>query len=124
MHARVTPAVVPPMRWVMWAIPGFLFLIGFFHRAAPGVIARDLMQAFEATGATIGLLAATYFYSYAARGTLVDGARHYPVEAYRDGFGVCAAFAAAAAPLCLLMRETHGRNIYDQLRAPTAREAA
>lgn len=30
----------------------------------------------------------------------------------------------AAALLCLLMRETHGRNIYDQLRAPTAREAA
>jgi len=76
MHASVTPAVVPPMRWVMWAIPVFLFLIGFFHRAAPGVIARDLMQAFEATGATIGL------------------------------------------------RETHGRNIYDQLRAPTVREAA
>ena len=53
MHARVIP-VVPPLRWVMWAIPVFLFLIGFFHRAAPGVIARDLMQAFEATGATIG----------------------------------------------------------------------
>jgi len=81
MHTSVTPAVVPPMRWVMWAIPVFLFLIGFFHRAAPGVIARDLMQAFEATGATIGLLAATYFYSYAAlmvpAGLLLDafGAR-------------------------------------------------
>jgi hypothetical protein len=65
MHTRVTPAVVPPLRWGMWAIPVFLFLIGFFHRPAPGVIARDLMQAFEATGA-IGLLAATYFYSCAA----------------------------------------------------------
>jgi len=53
MHTRVTPAVVPPMRWVMWAIPGFLFLIGFFHRAAPGVIARELMEAFEATGARL-----------------------------------------------------------------------
>jgi hypothetical protein len=63
MHARVTPAVVPSLRSVMWAIPVFLFLIGFFHRAAPGVIARDLMQAFDATGATIGLAAATYFYS-------------------------------------------------------------
>ena len=37
-----------PLGWVMWAIPAFLFLIGFFHRAAPGVIARDLMQAFDA----------------------------------------------------------------------------
>jgi len=66
MHTSVTPAVVPPMRWVMWAIPVFLFLIGFFHRAAPGVIARDLMQAFEATGTTIGLLAAIYFHQLRA----------------------------------------------------------
>jgi sugar phosphate permease len=67
MHARVsTTPVGAPLGWVMWAIPAFLFLIGFFHRAAPGVIAHDLMQAFDATGATIGLLAATYFYSYAA----------------------------------------------------------
>jgi sugar phosphate permease len=54
------------LRWVMWAVPAFLFLIGFFHRAAPGVLARDLMHAFDATGATVGRLAATYFYSYAA----------------------------------------------------------
>jgi len=66
MHARVIPAVAPPLRWVMWAIPVFLFLIGFFHRAAPGVIARDLMRALDATRATIGLLAATYFYSCSA----------------------------------------------------------
>jgi hypothetical protein len=49
-------------------------------------------------------------------GALVDGARRYPVEAYRDGFGVCAGFAVAAALLCLLMRETRGRNIYHELR--------
>jgi hypothetical protein len=35
MHARVTPAVVPSLRSVMWAIPVFLFLIGLFHRADP-----------------------------------------------------------------------------------------
>jgi sugar phosphate permease len=66
MHARVSAVTAPPARWVMWGIPAFLFLIAFFHRAAPGVVARDLMQAFDATGATLGLLAATYFYSYAA----------------------------------------------------------
>jgi MFS family permease len=65
----------------MWSIPALLFLIGFFHRAAPGVIARDLMQAFETTGTTVGLLAATYFYAYAGlmipAGLLIDafGAR-------------------------------------------------
>lgn len=49
----------------MWGIPAFLFLLAFFHRAAPGVFARELMQAFGATGAIIGLLSATYFYAYA-----------------------------------------------------------
>jgi len=69
------------MPWLMWALPAFVFLIGFFHRAAPGVIARDLMQTFGVTGTTVGLLAATYFYSYAGlmvpAGLLVDayGAR-------------------------------------------------
>jgi MFS family permease len=89
MHARVTLAVVPPMRWVTWAIPAFLFLIGFFHRAAPGVIARELMEAFEATGATIGLLAATYFYSYAAL--------MVPAGLLLDAFGVRRVLTAGGA---------------------------
>ncbi len=62
--------------WLTWSIPALLFLIAFFHRVAPGVMAKDLMQAFDATAATIGLLSATYFYSYAAlmvpAGVLVD----------------------------------------------------
>jgi sugar phosphate permease len=67
MHTRGSATAVGTLlRWVMWAVPAFLFLIGFFHRAAPGVIARDLMYAFDATGTTIGRLAATYFYAYAA----------------------------------------------------------
>jgi MFS family permease len=60
----------------MWSIPAFLFLFAFFHRAAPGVFAKELMQAFGATGAIIGLLSATYFYAYAAlmipAGVLLD----------------------------------------------------
>jgi len=64
------------MPWLMWTLPAFVFLIGFFHRAAPGVIARDLMQTFGVTGTTVGLIAAAYFYSYAGlmvpAGLLVD----------------------------------------------------
>jgi sugar phosphate permease len=60
----------------MWSLPAFVFLIAFLHRAAPGVIAKELMQAFAATGATIGLLSATYFYAYAGlmipAGVLID----------------------------------------------------
>jgi sugar phosphate permease len=65
----------------MWALPTFLFFVAFFHRPAPGIIARELMQAFDTTGATIGLLAAAYFHAYAAlmipAGVLIDayGAR-------------------------------------------------
>src|SRR5438445_790804 len=50
--------------WLMWSIPAALFLVAFFHRNAPGVMARDLMETFGVTGAVIGLLSSTYFYSY------------------------------------------------------------
>jgi len=36
-------------------------------------------------------------------------------EAYRDAFAICGGLAVAAAALCLLMRETGGRNIYREL---------
>lgn len=55
----------------MWGIPALVFLIAFLHRAAPGVFAKDLMQAFGMTGAAVGLLSAMYFYSYA--GFMVPG---------------------------------------------------
>jgi sugar phosphate permease len=60
----------------MWSIPASLFFIAFFHRVAPGVIAKELMQAFDATGTLIGLLSSTYFYAYAGfmipGGVLID----------------------------------------------------
>jgi MFS family permease len=64
----------------MWSIPTVLFTLAFFHRAAPGVIAKELMQAFAATGAIVGLLSATYFYAYA--GLMV------PAGLLIDAFGV------------------------------------
>ena len=66
--------------WRMWSLPATLFLIAFFHRAAPGVIAHELMEAFGVTGAVLGLLSATYFYSYA--GFMV------PAGLFIDAFGV------------------------------------
>lgn len=62
----------------MWGIPALVFLIGFLHRAAPGVIAKELMQSFALTGTAVGLLSAMYFYSYAGfmvpGGVLIDSA--------------------------------------------------
>src|SRR5260370_8021793 len=60
----------------MWGLPALVFIIAFLHRAAPGVFAKDLMQAFGMTGAAVGLLSAMYFYSYAGfmgpGGLLID----------------------------------------------------
>lgn len=63
-------------RWLVWSIPALIFVVAFFHRPAPGVLAKDLMQAFDATGALVGLLSAAYFYAYAGgmipAGVLID----------------------------------------------------
>jgi hypothetical protein len=48
-------------------------------------------------------------------GTMAGGARAYPVEAYRAAFGICALLVLAAALLSLLLRETHGRNVWSEL---------
>lgn len=40
------------------------YLLSFFHRVAPAAIARDLAVAFETSAASLGVLAATYFYVY------------------------------------------------------------
>lgn len=72
--------------WLMWSLPALLFLIAFFHRVAPGVMAKELMQTFGVSGAVIGLLSATYFYSYA--GFMV------PAGLLIDAFGVRKVVAA------------------------------
>lgn len=41
-------------------------MLAFFHRLAPGAIAGELQQAFATSSASLGLLAATYFYVYFA----------------------------------------------------------
>ncbi len=42
------------------------FVLAFFHRLAPGAIAGELQQAFGTSSASLGALAATYFYVYFA----------------------------------------------------------
>ena len=38
------------------------FVISFFQRFAPAGIAQDLAASFETSAASLGILAATYFY--------------------------------------------------------------
>lgn len=89
----------------MWGIPAAIFLVAFFHRVAPGVMARELMQSFHATGTLVGLLSATYFYAYAGLmvpgGLLVDafGARRVvAVGGAVMGAGTIAMGLAATSP--------------------------
>lgn len=86
-------AIRPGRAWLMWSLPAALFLIAFFHRAAPGVIAHELMEAFGVTGAMLGLLSATYFYSYA--GFMV------PAGLLIDAFGVRLVLTAGGSIMAL-----------------------
>ncbi len=54
------------LRWSIYAILIFAYMTVFFHRMAPGVVAGDLMQAFNTTGAALGSMAAMYYYIYTA----------------------------------------------------------
>ena len=52
------------------------YMLSFFHRFAPAGIAPDLASAFQTSAASLGVLAATYFYVYTVMqiptGILVD----------------------------------------------------
>jgi len=64
------------LRWAAFSLVALAYILSFFHRFAPAAISVDLQQTFQASGAELGALAATYFYVYAVMqiptGVLVD----------------------------------------------------
>jgi sugar phosphate permease len=64
------------LRWAAFSLVALAYILSFFHRFAPAAIATDLRQVFQASGAELGALAATYFYVYSVMqiptGVLVD----------------------------------------------------
>lgn len=62
------PGVPPPLRlaFLVWGLGAALYLVGFFQRVAPAVITRELSAEFALTAASLGNLAAVYYYSYVA----------------------------------------------------------
>jgi sugar phosphate permease len=54
------------LRWSIFAILIAAYMTVYFHRMAPAVVAADLMQAFQTSGAALGSLAAMYYYIYTA----------------------------------------------------------
>ena len=63
----------------MWLLGATLFLIGFFHRIAFGVMAEPLRVEFGLTATTLGALASFYYYSYVTM--------QVPVGIMADRFG-------------------------------------
>lgn len=52
-------------RYLIFVLLGFAYILVFFHRLAPAVVAVDMMKDLNAGGALMGLLASAYFYPYA-----------------------------------------------------------
>ena len=52
-------------RWYIFLILAAQYLIVYFQRVAPAVVAQELIDAFEISGTSLGLLASAYFYPYA-----------------------------------------------------------
>jgi sugar phosphate permease len=52
------------LRWTTFTLVVLAYMLSFFHRVAPATIAADLQQAFNASAAVLGGIAATYFYIY------------------------------------------------------------
>lgn len=51
-------------RWTIYILLATSFMLVFFQRIAPAVVAGDLMRSFNTTAAALGSLAAMYYYIY------------------------------------------------------------
>ena len=65
MSATITPPTAHPYRWFIFTILACGYMLVYFHRLCPAVLAVDLMHDLKAGGGLTGLLAAAYFYPYA-----------------------------------------------------------
>lgn len=52
-------------RWIIFWIMAAAYVVVYFHRLSPAVVALDLQTAFQTSGGFMGLLASAYFYPYA-----------------------------------------------------------
>ncbi|MFH1034698.1 MAG: MFS transporter [Pseudomonadota bacterium] len=52
-------------RWLVFALLSLAYLLVYFHRTSPAVVAKDIMRDLQAGEALLGVLASAYFYPYA-----------------------------------------------------------
>ena len=75
-HTDPPSSLAGHRRWIMLGVVALAYVLSFFQRFAPAGIAQDLAAAFQTSAASLGVLAATYFYVYTVMqvptGILVD----------------------------------------------------
>jgi len=54
------------IRWTIYSVLIAAYMLAFFHRFAPAMVAAELSESFGITAAALGSLAAMYFYIYTA----------------------------------------------------------
>ena len=57
-------AIQQRRRWIALGVVALAYVLSFFQRFAPAGIAQDLAASFQTSAASLGVLAATYFYVY------------------------------------------------------------
>ncbi len=77
------------LRWTSYTLVALCYILAYFHRMAPAAIASDLQQSFHASGASLGALAAAYFYTYTVM--------QIPVGVMADTLGIRKIVAIGAA---------------------------
>jgi sugar phosphate permease len=61
-QSSLKPGFLP---WLIWVLAAVFVVFNYVQQVVPNVIAVDLSQAFNASGSTLGNIAAAYFYAYA-----------------------------------------------------------
>jgi sugar phosphate permease len=65
MSAPQPTARLVPYRWLVFGLLSAAYLLVYFHRLSPAVLAIDMMKDLAAGGTLIGVLGSAYFYPYA-----------------------------------------------------------
>lgn len=92
-HPRIPSGPTIPLafrsrRFLIWGVLALVYVVSYFHRIAPAVLAKDLMASFSATGVEVATMAALYLYAFAAM--------QFAVGAAVDAWGARRAVAAGA----------------------------
>ena len=109
-------------RWFALGIVALAYILSFFQRFAPAGIAQDLAASFETSAASLGILAATYFYVYTLMqvptGILVDTLGPRRILALGGLIGGAGSFLFGFAPsleLALVGRTLIGLGVVGHL---------